>query len=415
MSNIKENPYIRVCDLFACGGGLSCGLNEIEGIEVVVGNEIDKKCQDTYKYNHPNTDLIKGDITKSEIKTQIIDSCKKNKVNVIVGGIPCKPFSMAGKRDIFDNRGQLYHDYFEIVEKVNPDICLIENVKGLYSMKHLDITNKEKREEMKKDHKNLSKKKFQAKYNQHFFYVKDKWVEIFNKLGYHCEYKLLKTSNFGVPQHRERLIFLASKKNKEIIWPKETHNEKGTDGMKKWKTAKEAIDDLKDLKEDKNFSHIFRNYKNKPETPELIKKCEYGKSYSGYGEANKKLHPNKPSNTAKENHGAVFCHYEKPRHITPRELARLQSFPDTFLFKHSKGQALKDIGNAVPPLLGKILGQSIKQMFDIQEDNIEELIIEDEDNPQIINKDTFILSKFEKQLIKSFRNGEIGIHHFKKN
>lgn len=177
----------------------------------------------------------------------------------------------------------------------------------------------------------------------------------------------MKASNYGVPQHRERIIFIASKlPNNEILFPEETHNENGTENKKKWISVKEAIDDLKNKDEDKNFSHVLRKYKDN-NTINLLKNQRVETSYSGYGEANYKCHPNKPSNTVKENHGGVFVHYELPRHMTPRELARLQSFPDNFLFKCVKGQALKQIGNAVPPLLGKVLGQSILKMWNNNE------------------------------------------------
>ena len=397
MQNIPEKSYIRVCDLFACSGGLSHGLNEVEGIEVLVANEYDKNCWETYKYNHPNCNLIEGDITDKDIKDQIVNSCLENKINVIVGGIPCVAFSMSGKRDIFDDRGQLYLDYFEIVKRVNPKICLIENVKGLDSMKHLDIQNlgEDIIKKMKMDYKKKMKRdKFEEKYNQEFFFVKEKWKEMFEKLGYICEYKILKASNYGVPQHRERIIFIASKINNEIIWPEETHNEKGNEGKKKWVSVKESIEDLKTHNEDKDFSHETRKYKDK-KTINALKKQKIETSYGRYTEANYKCHPDKPSNTVKENHGAVFVHYDLPRHMTARELARLQSFPDNFLFKCTKGQAYKHIGNAVPPLLGKVLGNSIKQMFDNQKDQKEEkeLIIVDEDEKDKIQRRETLIAK----------------------
>jgi DNA (cytosine-5)-methyltransferase 1 len=386
----------RALDLFAGAGGLSHGLNMVNEIDVVVANEYDKHAAKTHRANHKNCIMVEGDITDSEIKNNIIKNCLEKKVNLITGGIPCVAFSNAGKRDPFDPRGQLYKDYFEIVEKINPDVCVIENVKGLMSMKHYDenMPNKKKKE-LLKDMKKMKKNELNEKYSEYMFSVIDEWVNIFKKLGYNAEYKLLKASNFGVPQHRERVIIIASKlKNNKIIFPEETHNKDGTDGKLKWVGVKEAIDDLKDLKEDKNFSHVFRVY-DKKEKEELIKqgkeneltstqkkilKTPYGESYTGYGEANQKCHPDLPSNTVKENHGAVFVHYEKPRHMTVRELARLQSYPDDFNFSvTTKGQAYKQIGNAVPCLLGKFIGESIIQMSKL--DNEDEEIMTDEELP----------------------------------
>ena len=121
---------------------------------------------------------------------------------------------------------------------------------------------------------------------------------------------------------------------------------------------REAIDDIKDLPEDVDFNHIFtkcgKEFLNK------IKKTKIGTSvFEGYRDAYYRSFPDEPSNTVKENHGGVFIHYEKNRFMTPRELARLQSFDDNFIFNGSKNQILVQIGNAVPPLLGYQIANAI--------------------------------------------------------
>lgn len=311
-------------------------------------------------------------------------------MNVLCGGIPCQAFSSAGKRDPFDTRGQLYKDYFNIVDNVNPDVCVIENVKGVVSMTHFngDITD-ELKNQIKEDMKDMKRPEIIKKYEKHTFKIIDKWVEMFKERGYNVEWNVLKASNYGAPQHRQRMIMIASKlKNNKIIFPSRTHNENGTDGMKKWVSVRDAIDDLKDIPEDKKFNHTFRVYdKNEralledqtqlTSTQIKIQNTEYNKSYCGYGEANKKSHPDFPCNTVKENHGAVFIHYEKPRHLTVRELARLQTFPDDLYFDCPKGQAYKQIGNAIPCILGKVIGESIKKMFELNKEEIEEILEED--------------------------------------
>lgn len=380
---------INILELFAGAGGSSTGLNQVDGLNVVVANEFDKYACDTYEYNHKDCKLVRGDITKQEIKDKIIQLSKENNVNTLIGGIPCQAFSNAGKRDPFDDRGQLYKDYFNIVDNIKPKICIIENVKGVTSMKHFDDNiNDETRKQIIEDMKKLKKSELIKKYKKHIFKIIDKWVEMFKERGYNVEWRVLKSSDYGAPQHRERMIMIASiLKNNKIVYPEKTHNSDGSNNMKKWVSVKDAIDDLKDLKEDNNFNHTFRKYDNKEKledpsqltsTQKKILDTPYNQSYSGYGEANKKCHPDFPCNTVKENHGAVFIHYEKPRHMTVRELARLQTFPDYFIFKSTKGQSYKQIGNAIPCILGKVIGESIKKMYELNtEENNEEKPEED--------------------------------------
>ena len=133
--------------------------------------------------------------------------------------------------------------------------------------------------------------------------------------------------------------------------------------MKKWVTVKEAIDDLKDVPDDEKISHVRTIH-----TDDMIERMRNTKyecsAQPKYKEAYFKCHPDKPSLTVKENHGAVFVHYEQPRCMTARELARLQNFPDNFIFTGSKKDILIQIGNAVPCLLGKHIGKSIIKMLD---------------------------------------------------
>lgn len=356
----------NVLDLFSGCGGMSYGMDQVDGLRVRVANEFDASACSTFRDNHPECNLVEGSITDPAIRDIIVQQSLDNDVKVVIGGIPCQAFSNAGKRDPFDNRGQLYLDYFDIVKRVNPYICVIENVKGLASMRHFesDAIPEEVLKEIKTNYntKGMTSGKLLKTYNKYTFSVVDRWVDMFNDLGYNAEMRILKASDYGVPQHRERVIIIASKGC--VIFPKKTHNESGVDGLKRWATVRDAINDLKDLEEDVEFAHQFRRYTNDKTTPQKIKNTKYGDSYSGYGEANQKCHPDRPCNTVKENHGAVFTHYEKGRHMTVRELARLQSFPDEFMFKCNKGQAFKQIGNAVPCLLGMAIGEScLKIMF----------------------------------------------------
>jgi DNA (cytosine-5)-methyltransferase 1 len=370
---------IKVLDLFSGCGGMINGILK-SNVSVVVSNEYWEPAHNTNKLNHTETEHILGDITDKKIKDLIIKRSKKLGVNVITGGPPCQAYSNAGKKDQFDKRGQLYNDYMDVVEKIKPKICIMENVKGLLSMKHLKncITDEEevilkdyidiekkwsdcKDKDLKKKflkEKNKKKKVMQDNCNE---YVTDKIHKKFSNLGYISEHRVLNSADYGCPQKRERVIFIAVRLKNNILYPKPTHS--STDKLlKKWVTVREAIDDLKDVPNNKKFSHIRSIHSE--DMQERMRNTKYEHSAQPkYKEAYFKCHPDKPSLTVKENHGAVFVHYEKNRCMTARELARLQTFPDDFIFTGSKKDILIQIGNAVPCLLGKHIGKAIQQMF----------------------------------------------------
>jgi DNA-cytosine methyltransferase len=217
-------------------------------------------------------------------------------------------------------------------------------------------TNVEKnRKELKKLDKNVDKFRIS---------VPEKIVMSFQEIGYQVKFKMLNSADYGVPQRRERVIFIGveTQTNIPIIYPNPTHHKEGTDGFKKWVSVREAIDDLKDAAHNEDFSHIYT--KHSPEQILKIKNTPIGKSVNPkYTEACFRCYPDLPSGTVKENHGGVFVHYEKDRVMTPRELARLQSFPDDFIFKGKKNSILVQLGNAVPCGLSQAIAKSIRQSF----------------------------------------------------
>jgi len=388
----------KVLDLFAGCGGLSKGF-ELAGFNIIAGNDILDHAGETYKRNHQNTKFFLGDITDEGMKKQIISYMREKGCDVIVGGPPCQAYSMAGLRDPNDPRGKLFEEYVEIVKELQPKIFVMENVKGILNMKHEkdNLTNEEKKELeelrnaekeraelllLRKQHKNNPEKyKYTEVEEERLEEVKaevkrlknhlgdyqekvtDKIVKRFNELGYDVKFKLLNSANYGVPQKRERVIFIGKKQNGEITHPEPTHSEDGKNGLKKWISVKEAIRDLENKQEDINFNHILTNHNE--EFTEKIKNTPIGKSVFGnYSDAFFKSYPEQPSRTVKENHGGVFVHYKHNRVMTPRELARLQSFPDDFIFEGSKSKQLIQIGNAVPVGLAKAIAEHIKKLID---------------------------------------------------
>lgn len=310
-------------DLFCGAGGLSKGL-EMAGLQGVCGLDYFPEAGETYKRNfrHP---YIDGDVTLPETKSNLYavvrNALNGSRLGVIVGGFPCQGFSMAGDRVVDDPRNSLYREMVEIVDELKPDFVVCENVKGLRSM--------------------LGGA------------VEKKIIEDFRSIGYEMNVALLCAADYYVPQLRERVIFIGNRIGKKNFHPKPILS------PDKYITVGQAIQDLMDRPESKEFNHIFTRHK-----PEMIAKMSALKEgegvYPGYSEAWRRCFWDKPSPTVKENHGGVSVHPKLPRVLTVRELARLQTFPDDFVFSGGKSKQLVQIGNAVPVNLGKAIGLAVR-------------------------------------------------------
>lgn len=326
LSKVWNNPSksnMTFVDCFCGAGGLSKGL-EMSGIEGICGLDWFKEAGMTYERNfsHP---FVNGDITQKEIKQHFYEVVEKKLVgrhlSIVAGGFPCQGFSMAGNRIVDDPRNSLYKELLEIVDHLKPDFVLCENVKGLRSM--------------------LGGK------------VEQKILDDFRHIGYKMNVTTLCAADYEVPQKRERVIFIGNRIGafnyhpKPLLLPQE------------YKTTGQAIGDLMDHPEDEAFNHVPT--KHNAEMQAKIIACPEGQSlYKGYSDAWKKCPWNEASCTIKENHGGVNIHPRLPRVLTAREMARLQSFPDDFIFEGPKNKQLVQIGNAVPPLLGKAIGLAIR-------------------------------------------------------
>ena len=390
-------------ELFAGCGGLGYGFHQ-EGYNIIACNELDSSIAETYKENFTNTNVIVGDITQQSIKKDIYSNFKDNPCDIILGGPPCVAYSMSGHRDSRDPRGQLFKEYIEVVKTLQPKVFILENVKGILTILHdkPKLTKKEKKiadkyyeleaekiniiaknkilsskteenmegyDELVKDTK-TSLKDVNSKLKKmgkdiHIFRMKvtDIIKNTFEEIGYNVEMKLMNAADYGVPQKRERVIFIGVRKDikQQITFPDITHNKEGNNGKKKWTSVREAIDDLKDKDEDyETLQHIYTAHN--PDFIDKIKNTPVGKSVNPkYTESFYRCIPDEPSNTVKENHGGVFVHYEKNRVMTPRELARLQSFPDSFKFKGKKTKILVQLGNAVPCGLSQAIAKEIQK------------------------------------------------------
>lgn len=318
---------IKFIDLFAGAGGLTLGFvkNGFEPIETI---EFWKPATETYNYNF-QTNIKTKDITDSNVR----NSLKKyqNKIDLVIGGFPCQGFSMSGKRDKNDPRNQLYKYTIDVIKKVQPKFFVLENVKGILSFKEKDNV-----------------------------LVITKIKNMLKKNGYYSKLILVDSSKFGVPQKRERVIFIGAK-NKYKSKVDQCIN-KIANYKKATVTVESAIKDLETTKENIKFNHIFT--KHSKEFKKKIHTTKVGESaMKNFSDAFRRIDYKKPSPTVKENHGGVFIHPKFDRVLTPRELARLQSFPDNFIFKGTKSSILKQIGNAVPPMLSYAIANIAKGIF----------------------------------------------------
>lgn len=332
-ANPKQRNGYNFIDLFSGAGGLSCGL-VMAGWTPIGSVEIMEQAVSTYKYNFIdkkgfNERIESQDIREASVKNHLYDSVKGKNIDLIVGGFPCQGFSMAGNRIVTDKRNTLYLDMLEIVDHLKPKIVVMENVPGLRSM--------------------LGGK------------VEEKIINDFEKIGYKINLAVLNAADYCTPQIRKRVIFIGNRIGVTNYHPKPILT------PDKYITTKEAIEDLMEHKEDPLFNHVPTMH-SKEMQAKLLKVKEGESLYRNYSDSWKKCPWEKPSCTVKENHGGVNIHPKLPRVLTAREMARLQSFPDDFVFQGSKKWQLTQIGNAVPCYLGKAIGLSVEKMLKAEKD-----------------------------------------------
>ncbi len=325
-----DNPShskLTFVDLFSGAGGITKGF-EMAGLQGVCGLDWFPEAGRTYRrnFNHP---FVEGDIQSPEKKKEFYDTVKNGlngkSLSIVAGGFPCQGFSLSGNRIEDDPRNSLYKELLEIVTTLKPDFVVCENVVGLRSM--------------------LGGR------------VEEKIIADLKEAGYGVNVTVLRAADYGVPQKRDRVIFIGNRVNKINYHPKPflTPDEYSSTGQ--------AIGDLMDRDEDPGFNHVPT--KHRPDMARKMAELEEGKSlYKGYSDAWKKCPWDEPSCTIKENHGGVNIHPRLPRVLTAREMARLQSFPDDFIFEGPKNKQLVQLGNAVPPLLAKAIGLAIRKSYE---------------------------------------------------
>lgn len=371
----KKNNFI---DLFCGAGGLSLGFVQ-EGYNVNFACDFEKACIETYLFNHPNTnsEYIKL-VDIKEIEHNILNFLSNKEVSVVIGGPPCQGFSIANQQRVIDDpRNELYKSYVNVVRQVKPKFFIMENVKGMLK-------------------------------------VANQVVEDFENIGYKVVYKILNAKDFGIPQNRERLIFIGNRINIE--------NNKIFEKIEKSRvyktiTLREAISDLKILEASrlKNKTNIIsektggiviknKNFNNNDYLSSInlneLKSIVTFNHQARYNndrdiEIFSRLNQGDKSDDSKiadimpyQNRSHIFkdkyykliydnicktitahmkfdcnmyIHPTQARGLTPREAARVQSYPDDYVFKGTFTKTYMQIGNSVPPLLGRKIARVLKK------------------------------------------------------
>lgn len=406
-----------IVDLFSGAGGLTFGfyykLINGEFVEsnntFVFANEYDKNAAAAFKKNYSQIHMENCDI-KDLTEEKVKELLKNKSVDLIIGGPPCQSFSTVGRRQ-FDDKAKLYVEYLRMISIVKPKMFLFENVKGLLSMREVfykkDSNGDIIYEYTNTENKTSKKPRKKPVVDHHGEKIMDIIKKQFEELGYNIYYKLFNAVNFGVPENRER-VFIVGVRNDINVEQKLQSPD-----IKPIITIKEAISDLPivgeneekqkyDVEPQNDFQKLMRGsckqitqhycgeYGDKIRTViehvrqgegknnfnKLVDAGEVSEEYrltSGYANTYGRLVENQPSPTITNNMttpSALRCiHYSQNRALTPREGARIQSFPDWYQFDGKKEHVTKQIGNAVPPLLAISLARQIEQMLEEASNN----------------------------------------------
>lgn len=335
----------KIVDLFSGVGGFQLGF-EKEGFEVLFSTDFDKDCETVHKVNRPDVPFLRIDVHDlSEEKLCEYISPDTN-IDVLIGGPPCQGFSTIGKRissdpnkrTEADPRNTLFREYIRILRYLKPKFFLMENVQGLLTRDKGRIF-----EEIK---------------------------STFAETGYEFNYVILNAADYGVPQIRNRVFFYGNRIGVKMTPPAAICGE-GTELPHN--TVGAAISDLADLPDKPEINHValkhgeinVKRYSLIPEggrlpedqlPPELYRK--------NFGNTFKRLHRDKPSLTMVPGHNAFPIHPWLNRSLTVREAARLQSFPDDYIFQGPRQKQCMQVGNAVPPLLAQAWAKYLKEELD---------------------------------------------------
>lgn len=307
---------MKIASLFSGAGGLDLGF-KMARHEVIWANDLYHDACETYKFNIGDH-IVEKDIT-------LINSSDIPDHEILIGGFPCQGFSLANtKRHVGDSRNQLYLEFLRVLRDKQPLFFVAENVKGILSL------------------------------------GKGRIIEMicsdFSSCGYDVKYKLLNSADYGVPQTRERVIIVGVRKdlNFEYVYPEPSHSADGKNGKTKWVSIGQAMAKIPDPDTNHNLeNHTYSKFKLK---------------FNGYI-GNRHIDPKRPAPTVTargdDRGGVVVLHHpNNERRMSARELAATQSFPLEYIFSGNRSSIYRQIGNAVPPLLGYAIAKSFPKDID---------------------------------------------------
>lgn len=341
----------KIIDLFCGIGGFSYGFEMTKSYKTILGVDFWDVALDTFKLNHPSTEIRQGDIRNL---TEEFFSKYVGNIDVIIAGPPCQGFSMSGKREVLDERNNLFTEVVRIVNIVKPKVVVIENVLGLLSMR----TPKGEQ-------------------------VKDIIVKELEMLGYTVGYKVLTASEHGVPQNRKRVIFIASLMD-NVIFPIPQYGSNGksivtvgdaignipNEGEYYLKSSNEyqvimsGRNDIINHEPIKHSSLIEKRMKSVPQGGNWMDiPLELGQGGGKHSNNYRRLKIDEPAITIKHVSKSMIIHPIYDRTPTIREVARIQSFNDDFVLTGAKYDQHQQLANAVPPILGKVIAETVLEML----------------------------------------------------
>ena len=374
---------MNIIDLFAGCGGMSLGFR-MAGFRSVAASEIDEWAGDTYVYNHPKTRLIRGDIREVRDWDSYMPSSFQGEIDGVIGGPPCQGFSLSGSRDPHDPRNSLFMDFVRCIKHFQPKFFVMENVPGILSMR-----------------------------TAHGMPVVEIILSECAKTGYKATYSVLNAAHYGVPQLRDRVFIIGLRQpypySRTHILPRpafypdgyvtvdmaisdlppleagegtefQTYFSDPTNAYQKWarqgsdgvynhvamRHTQRLIERFKVIQPGQSVAHVpLEHSALKRGNPKI-------KSGKVYGQNNMRVFGNAPSPTVAASFQSNFIHPQLNRNFTAREGARLQSFPDTYIFKGKRTtmswekclSQYQQIGNAVPPLLAKAIAENLGRYLD---------------------------------------------------
>lgn len=366
----KTKNKLKVVDLFAGVGGLSYGFAHDENFEIIAANEILPNMAKAYELNHPSVKVYCKDIKDFGICDLQRDfNIKEGEVDIVVGGPPCQAYSTVGKRLIDDPRGKLFQEYYRVLREISPKMFVFENVRGLLSMKNGELI------------KTI--------------------ISLFESLGYKVAHKIINSADYGAPQIRERVFIVGTIHDHNFVYPKPTHENRRhnclpfDEKLKPYLTLAEAIGDLPFIKSgeeifdyatspENEFQKLMRSSapkkimdhsapKNNQNLIKIMELLPDGgtpldlpenlRPKSGFANTYCRLWWNRPSTTITRNFSTPSSsrciHPKAPRPLTTREGARIQCFPDNYIFNGSRIDKNLQIGNAVPTFVSIAIKNSV--------------------------------------------------------